>query len=225
LALTAKDVLRLIELLRQNDWLRDELRRVLLPHNFEGWMKGVDERLMRIESTLGELRGLAKELDYWRKAGRFLSRLLRNVREVGQEILERLEKAEAEGSISPEESDELLQADLLLMGEVRKGKFAGQSLLLVCELSATVAREDVERAIKRAQIARRAGLWAVPLVSGSRWSSQALKRWAVSEAVLCGQNGVLQPSPTEDWDAIEELLARWRPEGKREKKAQRKPKT
>jgi hypothetical protein len=64
LALTAKDVLRLIELLRQNDWLRDELRRVLLPHNFEGWMKGVDERLMRIESTLGELRGLAKELDY-----------------------------------------------------------------------------------------------------------------------------------------------------------------
>jgi hypothetical protein len=126
LALTAKDVLRLIELLRQNDWLRDELRRVLLPHNFEGWMKGVDERLMRIESTLGELRGLAKELDYWRKAGRFLSRLLRNVREVGQEILERLEKAEAEGSISPEESDELLQADLLLMGEVRKGKFAGK---------------------------------------------------------------------------------------------------
>jgi hypothetical protein len=88
-----------------------------------------------------------------------------------------------------------------------------------------VAREDVERAIKRAQIARRAGLWAVPLVSGSRWSSQALKRWAVSEAVLCGQNGVLQPSPTEDWDAIEELLARWRPEGKREKKAQGKPKT
>jgi hypothetical protein len=76
LALTAKDVLRLIELLRQNDWLRDELRHVLLPHNFEGWMKGVDERLMRIESTLGELRGLAKELDYWRKAGRFLSRLL-----------------------------------------------------------------------------------------------------------------------------------------------------
>jgi len=217
LALTAKDVLRLIELLRQNDWLRDELRRVLLPHDFEGWMKSTSERLMRIESALGELRGLAKELDYWRKAGRFLSRLLRNVREVGQEILEQLEKAEAEGSISPKESDELLQADLLLMGEVRKGKFAGQSILLVCELSATVAREDVERAIKRAQIARQAGFWALPLVNGSRWSSQALKRWAISEAVLCGQNGVLQPSPMEDWDAVENLLARWRPEAKGKK--------
>jgi hypothetical protein len=147
LALTAKDVLRLIELLRQNDWLRDELCRVLLPHDFEDWMKSVDERLMRIE----------KELDYWRKAGRFLSRLLRNVREMGQEILERLEKAEAEGLISPKDSDELLQADLLLMGEVRKGKFAGRSILLVCELSATVAREDVERAIKQAQIACQAG--------------------------------------------------------------------
>jgi hypothetical protein len=176
---------------------------------------------MRIESALGELRGLAKELDYWRKAGRFLSRLLRNVREMGQEILERLEKAEAEGSISPKESDELLQADLLLMDEVRKGKFAGQSILLVCELSATVAREDVERAIKRAQIARQAGFWAAPLVNGSRWSSQALKRRAVSEAVLCSQNGVLQPSPTEDWDAVENSLARWRPEGK----VQGKPKT
>ncbi len=90
MALTAKDVLRLIDLLRQNDWLCDELRRVLLLHDFEGWMKSVDERLMRVESTLGELRSLAKELDYWRKAGRFLSRVLRNVREVGQEILEQL---------------------------------------------------------------------------------------------------------------------------------------
>ena len=131
-----------------------------------------------------------------------------------------MEKAEAEGSILPKDSDELLQADLLLMGEVRKGKFARQSILLVCELSATVAREDVERAIKRAQIACQAGFWAVPLVSGSRRSSQALKRWAISEAVLCGQNGALQPSPTDDWDAVESLLARWRPEGK----AQGKPK-
>ena len=189
MALTAKDVLRLIELLRQNDWLRNELRRVLLLHDFEDWMKSMDERLMRIESALGDLRGLAKELDYWRKAGRFLSRLLRNVRETGQEILERLEKDEAEGSISPKDSDELLRADLLLMDKVRKGKFAGQSILLVCELSAMVAREDVERAIKQAQIACQAGFWAVPLVNGPRWSSQALKRWAISEAVLCGQNG------------------------------------
>jgi len=224
-ALTEKDVLRLIELLQQNEWLRDELRRVLFPPNLEAWMKDVDRwmkgvdkrlavvdrRLMKIESTLGELRGAIKEGEYARKAKRFLGGLVKNLREGDEAIRERLERAEAEGKISADEFSELLRADLLLLGEVRRGEFVGQTVLLVCEVSATVSREDVVRSVKRAEIARRAGIWAIPLVTGIRWSSAALRKWAISENVLCGQNGELQPSPETDWAAVEKLLAAWKP--------------
>ncbi|MCS7263477.1 MAG: hypothetical protein NZ805_01440 [Armatimonadetes bacterium] len=212
MALTTKDVLRLIELLQQNEWLREELKRVLLPPNFEAWMKGVDERLMRIESTIGELRGSAKESEYARKAKRFLGRLVKNIREDEEALFEQLDDAEAKGKISAEEITELLRSDLLFFGEVRRGKFSGQSILLICEVSVTVSREDVQRSLERVQIARRAGFWAIPLVTGARWSSAALKKWALSENVLCGENGVLQPSPDTDWEAVERLLTAWKPD-------------
>jgi hypothetical protein len=179
------------------------------------WKRRTDERLMRIESTLGELRGAEKETEYWRKAGRFFGRLFRRVWEDDQTLLERLEQAEAQGLLTPEEVDELLRTNLLLFGEVRRGKFAEQRVLLVGEISATVAPSDVERALGRADIARRADFWAIPFVGGLRWSSGALKRRALSRFVLCGQDGILQPSPAEDWDAIEQLLAQWQPKGRK----------
>jgi len=213
MALTTKDVLRLIELLQQNEWLRDELRRILLPPNFEAWMKGVDERLMRIESTLGELRDAVRESEFARKARRFLGRLAKNIREDEDAVFGKLYEAEAKGKVSAKEVNELLRADLLLLGEVKRGRFAGQTILLVCEISTTVSREDVQRSLERAQIARRTGFWAVPLVSSARWSSPALKKWALSENVLCGQDGDLQSSPNTDWDAVEQLIATWKPNG------------
>jgi hypothetical protein len=306
MALTREDVLQLLEILRQDEGLREEFRRLLLPPDLPAWMqkmdrwtermdewtqkadkwmadtdewKGrvdrwmadtdewkdrvdrwmadtdewkqrtderlermekwmaetdewkretrewqqktekrlarMDKRFMRIESTLGELRGTVKETEYWRKAGRFFGRLFRRVWEDDQTLLERLEQAEAQGLLTPEEVDELLRTNLLLFGEVRRGKFAGQRVLLVGEISATVAPSDVERALGRADIARRADFWAIPFVGGLRWSSGALKRRALSQFVLCGQDGFLQPSPAEDWDAIEQLLAQWQPKGRK----------
>ncbi len=212
MALTKRDVLRLIELLRQDETLRDELRCVLFPPNLEVWMSRVDERLMRIESTLSELRGWQRETDYWRKSEWFLGRLLQNIRSGDPVVLEHLEAAEAQGTIAPEEADEVLQADLLLLGEVRRGKFEGQTVLLLGEISVTIGREDVERVLQRAAIAQRAGLWAIPLVSGSRWASRAVKAWALSEFVLCSEDGKLQPSPSQAWDAVERVLAHWRPQ-------------
>jgi hypothetical protein len=285
MALTRRDVLQLLELLRRDERLREEFRRLLLPPDLPTWMQRMDrwtervdawtqkaderlerlegwtqkadkwmaetdewkrkadrwmaetdewkrrteewqretdkwkrrtdERLMRIESTLGELRGAVKETEYWRKAGRFFGRLFRRVWEDDQTLLERLEQAEAQGLLTPEEVDELLRTNLLLFGEVRRGKFAGQRVLLVGEISATVAPSDVERALGRADIARRADFWAIPFVGGLRWSSGALKRRALSQFVLCGQDGVLQPPPAEDRDAIEQLLAQWQPKGRK----------
>jgi len=176
-------------------------------------MKGVDERLMRIESTLGELRDAVRESEFARKARRFLGRLAKNIREDEDAVFGKLYEAEAKGKVSAKEVNELFRADLLLLGEVKRGRFAGQTILLVCEISTTVSREDVQRSLERAQIARRTGFWAVPLVSSARWSSPALKKWALSENVLCGQDGDLQSSPNTDWDAVEQLIATWKPNG------------
>ncbi len=211
MALTTKDVLRLIELLQQNEWLREELRRILLPLNFEAWMKSVDERLMHIESTLGELRGTAKETDYRQKAPMLFGSLLSNFRDGQAEIAERLRIAVSQGKVSPEDAAELRRSDLILLGELWRGRWTGQGILLVIELSATVSREDIERALRRANIAQKLGFWAIPCACGEKWSSRAVKQWALSESVLCGEDGVLEPSPDTDWEEVERLLLAWKP--------------
>jgi hypothetical protein len=65
------------------------------------------------------------------------------------------------GQISKEERDEVLSADLLWSGE-RDGKF----VVLVVEVSFTISQDDVERAKKRAEILRKLGILAIPVVGG-----------------------------------------------------------
>lgn len=224
MALTREDVLRLLEILRQDEGLREEFRRLLLPPDLSVWMqkmdrwtermdewtqkadkwmadtdewKGkvdkwmaetdewkrearewqqktekrlarMDKRLMRIESTLGELLGAAKETEYRQKAPMLFSSLLRHLRDGQHEVAERLREAVRAGKVSPEEALELRRTDLLLLGEVTQGKWEGQTILVVTEISAAVSRTDVERAIRRAMIAQRLGFWALPCVSGER---------------------------------------------------------
>jgi hypothetical protein len=281
MALTREDVLQLLEILRQDEGLREEFRRLLLPPDLPAWMqkmdrwtermdewtqkadkwmadtdewkgrvdrwmadtdewKGrvdkwmaetdewkwetrewqqktekrlarMDKRFMRIESTLGELRGAAKETEYRQKAPMLFSGLLRHLRDGQHEVAERLREAVRAGKVSLDEALELRRTDLLLLGEVAQGKWEGQTILVVTEISAAVSRADVERAIRRARIAQRLGFWALPCVSGERWSQPAVKRWALKQALLCGEDGVLYPSPEADWDAVEQLLAHWQP--------------
>jgi hypothetical protein len=288
MALTREDVLQLLEILRQDEGLREEFRRLLLPPDLPAWMqkmdrwtermdewtqkadkwmadtdewKGrvdrwmadtdewkqrtderlermekwmaetdewkretrewqqktgkrlarMDKRFMRIESTLGELRGAAKETEYRQKAPMLFSSLLRHLRDGQHEVAERLREAVRAGKVSLDEALELRRTDLLLLGEVAQGKWEGQTILVVTEISAAVSRADVERAIRRARIAQRLGFWALPCVSGERWSQPAVKRWALKQALLCGEDGVLYPSPEADWDAVEQLLAHWQP--------------
>ncbi|MFA0751081.1 MAG: hypothetical protein SLRJCFUN_001484 [Candidatus Fervidibacter sp.] len=281
MALTREDVLRLLEILRQDEGLREEFRRLLLPPDLSVWMQKMDrwtermdewtqkadkwmadtdewkrrtdeweqrtderlermekwmaetdewkrearewqqktekrlarmdKRLMRIESTLGELLGAAKETEYRQKAPMLFSSLLRHLRDGQHEVAERLREAVRTGKVSLEEALELRRTDLLLLGEVAQGKWEGQTILLVTEISAAVSRADVERAIRRAMIAQRLGFWALPCASGERWSQPAVKRWALKQALLCGEDGVFYPSPEADWDAVEQLLAHWQP--------------
>ncbi len=79
-------------------------------------------------------------------------------------------------------------------------------MLLAVEVSWTVHREDVERALRRTAIAQKAGFVAIPLVGGREWADEPLKQQALQEGVLCVEDRRVTPM---DWDGV---VVRWRPE-------------
>ncbi|MEJ7612379.1 MAG: hypothetical protein SQA66_01930 [Candidatus Fervidibacter sacchari] len=109
--------------------------------------------------------------------------------------------------LTQDELTDLRSADLLWLGVLRRGKFSGQEVLIVAKFSWTVQREDVERALRRASLAKKAGFWSVPLVAGTEWESAELKNEAIGKGVVCVENGRVDPL---DWDAI---LTLWQHNG------------
>lgn len=120
------------------------------------------ERLsMRTDSTSGwafELRFRERFSGY---LGRFLrrSRILRN-----DEVIDSIESL-----VGPDEADDLIRADVIASGQVD-----GQPTYVVVEVSVTGDREDIERAKRRANILRKAGMAAIPFVACEVISPKAL---------------------------------------------------
>ncbi len=77
-------------------------------------------------------------------------------------MIEQLHDAIKKGTITQEELRALRSADYLWLGE-----FDGKQVLFVIEVSYTVNHEDLVRAIQRAEIARKIGYNAVPVVAGA----------------------------------------------------------
>jgi hypothetical protein len=180
-------------------------------------MAQVDRRLANLErdvadlkNDVGRLKGMSKEISFRQKAGAYLGVLLRGGRDASELVNKILDEAEAEGLITPQEADYVRAADLLWVGTVKRGKFAGQKLIIVAEISWVADEEDVERAIERAQILRKAKAWAVPFVVGEEWVSQEVKEKALQRFVFCAENGRIEPERS-DWGNVERVLEVWHP--------------
>jgi len=231
MALTREDIYALLRLLDEDPQLLEELRRRILPDHFvvevrlpTEWMAQVDRRLSNLERDLGDLRqdvkdmkqdvgrlkGMSKEISFRQKAGSYLGALLKGGRDASELVNEILNEAEESGLITPQEADYVRAADLLWVGSVRRGKFANEQIIIVAEISWVVDEQDVERAIEKAQILKRAGVWAVPFVSGEEWVSQELKQKALQQFVFCTEDGRVEPDRS-DYATIERFLAAWRP--------------
>lgn len=224
MALTREDVLSLIRLLSEDGELRDALRRVLIPEPFivevrlpTDWMTRVDERLDKLDKDVaslkqdvGMLKGKVLEVDYRTKAASIFGLFLRSGRDASEFVSGKLDEAIEEGLIAPQEAGFVMAADLLWMGNVRRGRFEGETVVFVGEASWTIEPDDLERAEGKAQILRKAGVWAVPFVSGSVWLPPELKSQALERKILCATDSRLEPSRA-DWEAFEELLAFWKP--------------
>jgi len=231
MALTREDLQSLLRWLDEDPQFRAELRRRLLAEPLiveirlpTDWMTRVDERLERLESDVGTLKrdvetlkrdmGIVKgkvlEVDYRTKAASIFGIFLRNGRDASEFVSTKLDEAEAKGLVTPQESEFVMAADLLWMGNIRRGKFEGETLVLVGESSWKIEAEDVERAVEKAKILRKVGIWAIPFVGGAEWASPELKEQALKQNVLCATDAKLEPSRS-DPDEWERFLESWRP--------------
>ena len=83
------------------------------------------------------------------------------------ETPELLNEATENGTVSDDEADDLLLADIILIGELMGEGARGEPAYAVCEAAVTLYDHDVLRAKRRAGILQRAsGTTALPAVIG-----------------------------------------------------------
>jgi hypothetical protein len=217
MALTREDLESLLRWLDEDPEFRAALRRRLLAEPLiievrlpTDWMAKVDSRLDSLEKDMGILKGKVLEVEYRTKAASIFGMILRGGREASEFVSGKLEEAEIQGTVSPQEADFVMAADLLWMGTIRKGKYAGEVIVFVGENSWTIDWDDVERAAKKAEILKRARVWAVPFVGGSEWASSEVREEALERKILCIVDGKVEPS-RDNWEQLEQTLAFWEP--------------
>ncbi|BAU23060.1 hypothetical protein THC_0668 [Caldimicrobium thiodismutans] len=103
-----------------------------------------------LKGEVGRLKGKDFERTIRERYYAYFGRLLRKTRLIPMEkILPRLEEAEEKGLISEEEFDDLLRLDLIVEGQIKSNK---KPVILAVEVSYSLYEEDIQRAIRRANI-------------------------------------------------------------------------
>ncbi|MCS6908597.1 MAG: hypothetical protein RML93_12055 [Anaerolineales bacterium] len=133
----------------------------------------IDMRLTKVEQRLAKVDGRTLELEYERKVIGYFGQILRR-----PQVVKLIELEEDVGSLLlDEEWLELSRTDLLVRGYLRwpLGENPRPEAYLAVEASVLVDREDLERAQRRANLLRRAGLLALPVAAGEDVTERALQ--------------------------------------------------
>jgi hypothetical protein len=132
---------------------------------------------------LSQLVGERLERQYRDRAPAYFGRILRRTRALSLQDLEI--------ALEPHLTEDEL-ADALLLDAVISGLVAGRAdalqVVLALEVSSVIDRGDVERAVRRAALLRKAGMLAVPTVAGPKLT-QGAADIAQSAGVLLVQDG------------------------------------
>ena len=152
--------------------------------------KRTEQQVQRLTDRMGQMAGDLLEIKYRDKPSSYFGRIVRQARLV--------DLADVEAMLGERLSDEqlfdLLQLDLVVHGQLRqfKGKRKEQpEVWLAIEVSSVVDREDVERAERRAEILRQAGLPVLAVAAGGNLTLGALEL-AQAKGVVLQADGRLE---------------------------------
>jgi hypothetical protein len=113
-----------------------------------------------------DLLGLFKKRECHYRIPAIFGFLLADGQDATQEVIRHLRVAEQANRVSGEEFQSVLDADFLWSGKLWD---TGEEVILVVQASWRVQERDVERAVQRAEVLRRAGLKALPVTAGEEW--------------------------------------------------------
>ena len=137
--------------------------------------------MQRMADDLGRLKGWSLEERARRKAHALFRRLIRRPRLVAEEQFAQLvDDAQDQGTLSPEEADRLIEADVVVRGQEPDDR---SEVYLIAEVSWGIGVKDVQRARERAALARRIGLPAQPVVVGT-WVTPEAERLIQHDGTL-----------------------------------------
>ena len=123
------------------------------------------ESHMRVSNDVEWLKGDALEQRYRIHAGAYFASILKRVHALtNDELVTLVEDAEDAGRLSEREANSLLRADLVIRGRCRETK---SEAYLAVEVSWGVGISDVKRAADRAELLRKMGKTAFPVVAGT----------------------------------------------------------
>jgi chromosome segregation ATPase len=129
-------------------------------------LESLTAQVQELTAQVGNLRGESVERRYREQAPSYFSGIVRRVRVLQLEQLDRiLDEAVAKRAISDEDAEQVRLADLVLVG---RSDPEGGPVYLVVEASATIEARDAERAAQRAALLARAGVPTLAVVAGAR---------------------------------------------------------
>ncbi|RME84548.1 MAG: hypothetical protein D6775_05195 [Caldilineae bacterium] len=173
---TARHLQEVAKTLRENSLQLASLSNAIAEHN---------RRLEWLESKTSQALGYMLEVRYRDRAASYFGKLLRKVRVVTVPAIEdRLEK-----HLTDEEIGDLHLLDLMIRGKPRHLPGVDE-LWLAVEISSVVDGGDIERAVRRAALLRKAGLDAIAAVAGNS-STEGARKLAAGEGVALFQDGTV----------------------------------
>jgi len=152
-------------------------------------MDRVETKLDRMATRLDRVDGDRLERRYREKAYGYFGIVLRRARPVNFTDIEEM----LEDRLTATEVGELRLLDLIVRGRPRTRPDL-EELWLAVEVSVTVDGRDVQRAQRRAELLRKAGLWALPVAAGENQTKRA-RVSAADLGVVVVHDGTI-----ENWD-------------------------
>ena len=142
----------------------------------------LDNKVAKLDNRVAKLAGDSLEERYLKHAPAYLGRALRKAKAFKPYVME----DQLREKLPEADYEDLLLVDLLVRG-IPKGQ-KGIHVWLAFEISVVVDQKDVERAVRRSEILRRAGFTGIPGVAGESLT-QGAEMLADEKKVVVVTNG------------------------------------